>query len=148
MEEIDALRSLLRVFHKKFPQIVFCVLVIDLGEEVSISEYGFWLINRARFGGAGIIGAKNFDLFFVIDPKGRAAGLIAGYGLEAYLSEQDLQDALAVANSGFDAGDLICGMRECIEFLTIRVREIVLRIEESRALENRAAILTANSDAS
>ncbi len=73
--DIDDLRALLKPFEQKFPQIVFSVVVINLGEDVSISEYAFWLVNRARISSVNATGPKNFDLFLVVDPKGRAAAM-------------------------------------------------------------------------
>jgi hypothetical protein len=145
LEEIEKLRDLLRLFERKFPQICFSVLLIDAGAHISISEYAFWLINRARFSTIGAVGPKNFDLFFVVDPAGRAAALTTGYALEDYIAEQDLQDALATANDGFYAGDLSRGIRECTEFLMGRLREIALRIE-NKSPEHPAAVAATAAD--
>src|SRR2546430_11831675 len=82
--------GLLRLFERKFPQLLFSVLVANLGSRVLISEYAFWLINRARFSTLNAVGPKNFDLLLVVDPDLETAALIVGYGLEEYLSEHDL----------------------------------------------------------
>ena len=146
LDEIEKLRDLLRVFERKFPQICFSVLLIDVGAHISISEYAFWLINRARFGTIGEVGPKNFDLFLVVDPAGRAAALTAGYALENYITEQDLQDALDASSDGFYEGDLSRGIRECIEFMMERMREIALRIEQNKSPEDPAQVAAAGAD--
>lgn len=140
MHDIEELRKLLRLWERKFPQVFFSVFLMDLGSHISISEYTFWVANRARFSAVSSIGPKNFDLLLLVDPKGQAAGLSTGYALEQYLTEQDLQAALDVAGNGFNAGDLVRGIRECIEFMTVRLREIVLRIEESKRTENKGPL--------
>ena len=145
LEEIEKLRDLLRFFERRFPQICFSVLLIDVGAHISISEYAFWLINRARFSTIGAVGPKNFDLFLVVDPVGRAAALIAGYALENYISEQDLQDALSAGSDGFHEGDLSRGIQACIEFMTERVREIALRMERDKSLEDPARVAAATA---
>lgn len=131
--ELEKLREYLRLFERRFPQVVFCVLLINLGPHVSISEYAFWLANRARFSGAAAIGPKNFELLLIIDPLGGAAAMIAGYGLETYLTEQDLQEALDSASVALRASELSLGIREITEFTMGRLREIALRLEETAA---------------
>ncbi len=146
LEEIEELRAALRLFERKFPQIIFAVLVVNLGEHVPMSEYGFWLGNRARFGSVAAVGPKNFDLLLIVDPKGEQAAMVAGYGLEKYLSEQDLQDTLDAA-AGFRTGDLPRGIRECIDFMTIRLRDIALR-REAAAFATKQAPAAAIAKAS
>src|SRR4051812_5775104 len=83
--EIEDLRAMLRLFERKFPQIIFAVLVVNLGEHISMSEYAFWYCNRARFSSVAAVGPKNFDLLLIVDPQGEQAAMVAGYGLEKYL---------------------------------------------------------------
>ena len=137
--EIDKLRGLLRLFERKFPQLVFSVLVASLGPRVSISEYAFWLINRARFSTLNAVGPKNFDILLLVDPDSEIATLIVGYGLEEHLSEQDLGNVLATASNSFRTGDFARGIRECIESTIRRVREVALSIEEKKTPSVAAA---------
>ena len=64
-----------------------------------------------------------------------------GYGLENYLTEDDLQAALAVAQDAFRAGDYPGGIRECVTFMMNRMREIA-RKHEKRA----TPLLATNAD--
>jgi uncharacterized membrane protein YgcG len=116
-------RSLLRLFNRKFPQSRFSVFVTNQLTGGTIGEYAFWLMNRARFGFAEAVGGDNFDLLLVIDVERSAAALIAGYGLETYISEHDLERALAEAATGFHEGDLARGIRACVEVMISRMRE-------------------------
>lgn len=132
LREIKKLRALMRIFEKKFPQSLFSVFVTDQLQDVSISEYTFWLANRAHFSSIDAVGGKNFDLLLGLDLSAGAAAITIGYGLEHYLNEKDLQAALAAAQSAFCAGDYARGIRECIEFLMDRMREIA-KANERRA---------------
>jgi uncharacterized membrane protein YgcG len=131
--EVEKLRASLRLFERKFPQLLFSVQIVGLGTDVSISEYAFWMINRARFSALNAIGPKNFELLLIVDPDGEAAALIAGYGLEPYISEEELQAALAAAVNDFRLGDFALGIRECIEFVIQRLRDISVRFEEKKS---------------
>ena len=137
--EVEKLRKLLRLFEQKFPQIIFSVLLMNLGARFSISEYAFWFANRARFSGTAAVGLKNFDLVLFIDPLGRTVALIVGYGLETYLTVQDLQDALEAATASFEAGDFAGGIRRCIEFMTDRLREIAEHLHGHKSGEVQPA---------
>ncbi len=121
-------------------------MVVNLGSKVSISEYAFWLINRARFGTLDQIGSKNFELLLVIDPEGQAAALTAGYGLENYLSEEDLKSCLAAGNHGFRSGDLAGGIEHCVEGMMDRLREIALRIEKASTTAETTDISTTTTE--
>lgn len=132
LREIKKLRALLRIFEQKFPQSLFSVFVTDQLRNGSISEYIFWLANRARFSSIDAVGENNFDLLLGLDLNAGAAAITIGYGLEHYLSEKDLHAALAVAQSAFRAGDYPRGIGECVEFVMDRMREIA-KANEGRA---------------
>jgi uncharacterized membrane protein YgcG len=102
----------------------------------TIGEYAFWLMNRARFGFLEAVEGNNFDLLLAIDVEKGAAALVAGYGLENYVPERDLERALAEGASGFHAGDFGQGVRACVEFMMNRMREIVKKLEEAKPAEN------------
>ena len=91
--EMATMRRALELFHRRFPQCLFSVFVADLPRGTSVSEYAFWLANRARFSSVEHARGENFDLLLVVDVSGRAAALSAGYGLEEHLQEEDLQAA-------------------------------------------------------
>jgi uncharacterized membrane protein YgcG len=141
--ELQQLRALLRLFERKFPQTFFSVIVINLGPHISISEYAFWLINRARFGTIDAVGPSNFELLLVVDPKGKTAALTVGYALENYLLEEDLEKAVGASSDSFRAGNFAQGIRDCVEFMMGRLRDIGIRLaKESTATEPNAVSTT------
>jgi uncharacterized membrane protein YgcG len=121
---VRKLRDLLQIFEMKFPQSVFSVFVTDYVPGGSISEYTFWLANRARLSPLDAVAGDNFDLLLGINLESGEAALTAGYGLENYLAENDLDSALGMAEEAFRMGDVPCGIRNCVEFMTNRLREI------------------------
>ena len=129
MREIKKLRGLLQIFEKKFPQSLFSVFVINGVPNGSISEYVFWLANRTGFSSIEAVAGDNFDILLGIDTEAGTAALTIGYGLETYLTEDDLQTAIAVTENAFRVGDFTRGIRECIESMTNRMREIVRATE-------------------
>jgi uncharacterized membrane protein YgcG len=128
LRDASKVREALRLFGRKFPQLLFSVVLMDLRPRAPVAEYAFWLINRARFSEFQATGSRNFELLLVIDPGAKEAALITGYGLENFVAEEDLEAALNAARPGFEAGDLAGAIRSCIEFMTRRLREIGQRI--------------------
>ena len=139
LREIKKLRALLRIFEKKFPQSLFSVFVTNGVPSGSISEYAFWLANRTGFSSIEAVAGDNFDLLLGIDVEAGMAVLIIGYGLENYLTEDDLQAALAVAENAFRAGDFPRGIRECVECVMNRMREIARASEAHKRVGDLAA---------
>ncbi|HEY5036862.1 MAG TPA: TPM domain-containing protein [Chthoniobacterales bacterium] len=124
------LKTLLQLFHRKFPQSILSVLLTELKPGMVIGEYTFWLANRVRFGWVESKGEDNFDLLLVVDIAGGAAGMAAGYGLDRELAEGDLEAALEAGRNAFAEGDWATGIERCVNQLMERMREI-LRATES-----------------
>ncbi|MDQ2825285.1 MAG: TPM domain-containing protein [Verrucomicrobiota bacterium] len=129
LRAIAKLRQLLSLFERKFPQSLFSVFIIGPVQGGTISEYTFWLANRGRFNSLEATAGENFDLLLGIDTRAREAALVIGYGLESYLTERDLQQALTEAAHAFRVGDYARGIRNCVEFMIDRMRDIVKEIE-------------------
>ena len=135
MHGVAETRKLLSLFKRKFPQSLFSVFVSDAVQGGTISEYTFWLANRARLSSLDAVEGENFDLLLGIDTHAHAASLVIGYGLESYVTERDLQRALADAASAFYVGDYVGGIRNCVEFMMNRMRDIVKEIEDKQTSE-------------
>ena len=133
---IRKLRSLLQIFEKKFPQSLFSVFVTDHVQNGSISEYTFWLANRARFSSLEAVAGDNFDLLLGIDVDSGEAALTIGYALENYLTEDDLKSALSAAETAFRTGDFPLGIRECVQFVMSRLRDIAKANEKRTSSPN------------
>ncbi len=124
LSAMEDIRERLRLFEKKFPQVLFSVFVTLLPPGSSVAEYAFWLANRARFNNVSRVQAENYDLLLVIDLGAPAAALNAGYGLEQFVGETDLAEALEALKTAMRAGSVTDGIRSCIDFVTRRMREL------------------------
>jgi uncharacterized membrane protein YgcG len=123
---------LLSLFHRKFPQSIFSVFLTNEVAGGNIAEYTFWIANRARFSRVESVGPANFDLLLGIDAGSGTATLTIGYGLENYLTERDLECALAAASSAFHGRDFAGGIRLCVEFMINRMRDIAKKLERAQ----------------
>jgi uncharacterized membrane protein YgcG len=135
LSEMPKLRGHLELFEKKFPQSLFSVFITELSPGTPVSEYAFWLANRARFSSIEAIGSENFDLLLVIDAVAGTAAFTVGYGLEKYLSESDLEEILAAAVPAFRKGDFAGGILSCIDRTVKHMREISPQTKRENASE-------------
>ena len=131
LDEMNDLRAALRLFHKKFPESLFSILVTELPPGTSVSEYAFWLGNRAKFSSVETKGNDNFHILMVVDLEGKAAALTVGYGLEPYVPEQDLQTVLNDFADGMRDSGLAAGLHAAIDSLMRRLRELSARAREA-----------------
>jgi uncharacterized membrane protein YgcG len=123
LNEMEQLRASLRLFEKKFPQILFSVFIDNFPPDTSTSEFAFWMANRARFSSIEQQEGENFDLLLVLDLATGSAALTSGYGLETSVSEQHLEEALEALAGPLRQGDIAGGVRALLEVLTRRLRE-------------------------
>lgn len=144
LREIKKLRGLLQIFEKKFPQSLFSVFVTNGVPNGSISEYVFWLANRTGFSSIQAVAGDNFDLLLGVDLEAGMAALVTGYGLENYLTEDDLQAALTIAENAFRTGDFPRGIRECVESVRNRMRQIA-RLNEAQKHAGDSTAARANN---
>lgn len=131
--EAERLERLLVLFEARFPQSRFSVFVAELPAGTAVGEYAFWLANRGRFNPRDPGAGDNYDLLLLIDLRGHAAALTAGYGLENYLSEQTLQEILARGETSLRRGRLARAIRRCVEcaMREMRRRALVLKPESA-----------------
>jgi uncharacterized membrane protein YgcG len=124
VDEVGRLRELLARFEIKFPQSLFSVFVTELPADSNVREYAFWLSNRAIFSSVEAEGVENFDLLLVIDPTHRSAALTVGYGLENFVTEDDLKDVLEAAEPALRGDQLERAIRTCIGEMTRRLCDL------------------------
>ena len=113
-------RSHIRGFVRQFPQLAFNVLLASVPSSEPIAKYAFWIFN-----GAGICshlhkGGLNFHTLLVIDVEHQRANLSVGYGLEPFISDDDLRRALTVAEAPLREKDYATAILAVLE----KAREI------------------------
>lgn len=140
MNEIAQLRAALRLFEKKFPQALFSIFVDQLPKGTSISEFAFWMANRARFSSLEKKHGENYDLLLVIDLATASACLTTGYGLETHLSENDLKAILNELAAPLLAGNVAAGIRALLDALVRRLRALSRQVQETAPLAEKTIV--------
>ena len=98
IREASKVRGKIKQFARQFPQLDFNVLLTTVPSEEPLAKYAFWVFNGAGMCSHLHKGGLNFHLLLVIDIKHDRANLSVGYGLEPFVSEEDLGSVLGVAS--------------------------------------------------
>lgn len=95
--DVRRIERTMRRIEDRFPQVQLAVVLEPIPAEISLGVFTFWLFNRGGLSSAVEKGAHNHLVLLVIDPgeaaEGRAACMI-GYGLEPFISRDQLADCL------------------------------------------------------
>ena len=102
MREASKVRALLRRFDRQFPQLSFNLLLTTVPSTEPLAKYAFWIFNGPELCSHLHKGGLNFHLLLVIDIEYDRANLSVGYGLEPFLSDEDLHSMLGVASTNIE----------------------------------------------
>lgn len=117
-EDEDLLRKRLEAFHGQFPQCRLGIVLKDFAPQFPLGVHLFWLLNTAPPSGGERKHGRNRDLLLALDPARGQAGLIVGYGLEPFLPQSALEQAVDCASPQFKAGQAGAGLLTVIDRLS------------------------------
>ncbi|MEY4242722.1 MAG: hypothetical protein RLZZ245_307 [Verrucomicrobiota bacterium] len=104
-------------FARRFPQIFVAVYTGGLGEIAHMRQFGFWLLNRSAFEDVPLEKPNEAGILLTIDPESKAAGIVFGYLLDAYLDEADTFECLSRAHAYWLEGRYADGILKCLVHL-------------------------------
>lgn len=84
---------------RRFPQMFVAVYTGALGEVANIRQFGFWLLNRSAFEDLPAEKPNEAGILLTIDPESKAAGVVFGYLLDAFIEESDTFECLSRAHA-------------------------------------------------
>ncbi|BCX50246.1 methanol dehydrogenase [Haloferula helveola] len=108
--EKKSLRKRIDKIEYRFPQVRVQVVFRHFPDEHPLSLHTFWLFNLVGFGSETEKGSENRAVLLVIDPVRHDASLMVGYGLEPFLSDEELDDVLGMAESAWQSKDWAGGV--------------------------------------
>ncbi len=106
-------------FNRQFPQLFVAVHTGSCGGMANLRQFGFWFLNRAKFEDLPSDRGNLSAILLVIDADARSAGISFGYGLDAFLDEEDTFQCLARAHAYWQEGRHSEGLVKAIEQLAI-----------------------------
>ncbi|MGB6219723.1 TPM domain-containing protein [Haloferula sp.] len=114
-------------FQRRFPQLFFAVYTSRAEGRSDVRQFGFWLLNRAAFQDIGIDRPNACGILLTIDPDAKSAGITWGYGLDAFLTEEDsflfLSRAHAYWVEGRYSEGIVRGLEQLTKLLIKRCRQ-------------------------
>lgn len=93
-EDIRDGQRALEKLRSHFPQVTLCTCLTNVPEEISISEFGFWLFNQSVPNGPRLVERRLHSILFCIDPDRGEASITVGYGLDPFVDDEWLTACL------------------------------------------------------
>jgi len=111
MKDREVLRKELDRFERKFPQLFFSVYAAAFDDVASIRQYGFWLLNRAKFEDLEEDRLNDCGILLTIDVNAKSLGMTYGYSLLPYLTEENTFELLSHAHAHLLEGHWAEGLK-------------------------------------
>jgi len=92
--ERERLEARMEQVTRRVPQVFVAVYTGTLGGQENLSQFGFWLLNRAVFEDRPAEQPNAAGILITIDPGSKAAGMTFGYLLDPFLEEEDTFECL------------------------------------------------------
>lgn len=111
-------------FEAQFPQVCAAIVTCHPPPGIPLRGYLFWLFNRSQIVTALENGGANRLILIGLDLEACQSACMIGYGLEPFLTEEVLVDALALADRPFSTGDVAGGVNVLLAKLAGRLRQV------------------------
>lgn len=134
----DRIRRRILAIRMRFPQLILEVVTYRFPVEHPFSTHVFWLFNASDFAGALRRGRDNHTMMLVLDPGRSEVGIIPGYGLEPFLTDDALGHLLDLAGPAWESqrwADGILGVLNGLDTWLETIAIPDLRERESKAGE-------------
>lgn len=105
---------------EKFPQVGMYFCTVEMEDPVSLSEFGFWMMNACRLQEGQVERDRAWSILLLIDVQRGLISLTPGYAIEAFIEDSGWENALRGASEDLAAGDYrsaILGYIKCAEKL-------------------------------
>lgn len=124
----DAAGAMLVEFERRFPQLFLMFYLGALPSPASPRQFGFWLLNHAAIPSLDATRPNERGMVLVVDPVAGSAALTAGYFLECYLRQEELDEALSRGRRDFTKGLWVTALRAIAGSLT---EKLIRRAKEA-----------------
>lgn len=128
---VRQIQRVMRQFSDRFPQIRLALVLEEAPGVVPLRTWVWWLFNRGSFSVALDKGFANRDILLALDPARRQAALTIGYGLEPFVGQRDLGNALEAALPALAAGDWAGSFIQILKTLDHVLETIVDRMPQT-----------------
>ncbi len=145
----SALRKAKKVaeeFEQRFPQLRWSVAAVKTPSNGSLSQYAFWLFNRASLSSAMEKGGSNRRILLVIDVVQQKAAAMMGYGLEPLLSDAALRLCVEAASASVSRKDYARAIEVFARELTTQLTDVSVQAQRAFGLTSGAIWMDASNE--
>ncbi len=116
-------------FEVRFPQLRMVVVTCNSPQGVPLTGYTYWLFNRNQAVSAMERGGANLMVMLCIDANQGKAACMIGYGLEPFLREEVLTEALGAAGANLDRREYAAAVAAFLSRISEQLKCISLEAE-------------------
>lgn len=113
---------------KQFPQLGLYFCTLDQEEPVSLTEYGFWMMNSCLLQQGQDESERAWSLLLLLDVKRGLLSLTPGYAIEAFIDDPEWEQALKTMAQHLSAGDyraaLLGFVKDAQELLRVSAQQV------------------------
>jgi hypothetical protein len=129
--EIKRLRRRLDEISRRFPQVRPHIVFRHFADDQPISLYAFWLLNIGPFSTATEKHGDNHHILLLVDPLSGGAAITPGYGLEPFLSDEELEGLLVMAEDAWREKRWLVGAMTLFDGLEALLEQAARRTAEA-----------------
>ncbi len=120
----ESLAKTIRTCSRQIAPFFVRVCLVELPQQTSIQEFGFWLINHAKVDPDSKTSYEDAVLL-IIDPRSKKVGFSLGYRVEAFLDRARMESILMKARNAFAEAEWSLGAQIVLSKVTrILAREV------------------------
>ncbi len=128
------MRALIEKCEKQFIGLSIAVSFVDLKENQTLMEYGFWILNRGKFFRGSLEFSELADgrgrVILLVDMKSKQVSLTHGYYFDGYLRDKEILEVLSCGHASLLEGELVQGCEQILTELKARLKTAVLRMRK------------------
>lgn len=129
--EIKRLRKQVDEIARRFPQVRVQIVFRHFSDGHPIRLHAFWMFNLGAFSTETEKLGDNRRILLLVDPVAADSALMLGYGLEPFITDEELDDLLEMAEDGWRNKEWQTGTITLLDGLESLLERAALRTAEA-----------------
>lgn len=118
------LQEMIREKERRFPQLQFACVTLQIPPQVPLRAYTFWLLNRGSLVSAMEKGGDCRIVLFTLEMNQMQLCCMLGYGLEPFVNQSTLEQIVQSAQPLLARGDAAGAFQACLEHADLHLTAI------------------------
>ncbi|MBT8043463.1 MAG: TPM domain-containing protein [Verrucomicrobiae bacterium] len=117
-------------FSVRFPQVGLYFCTIEMDDPVSLSEFGFWMMNACQLQEGQKEEDRAWSILLLIDVRRGILSLTPGYAIEAFIEDSSWENALQLISPDLATGDYRAALSKYVKHAEALLRDSAERVKK------------------